>query len=91
MAKDMQLARSLCRDLVMDDAMESYAQTTARRNLERAREKGDAKKHWKWKENGKQQKMPGRRKRPGFRLAKRLQKRQNERPLQLEPETWLDN
>ena len=91
MAKDMQLARRLCRDLVMDDAMESYAQATSRRNLEREREKGDARKHWKWKENGKWQKMPGRRRRLGCRLAKRLQKRQNERPLQLEPETWLDN
>ena len=91
MAKDMQLARRLYRDQVTDDAMESYTQATARRNLEREREKGDAKKHWKWKENRKQQKMPGKRKRPGCRLVKRLQKRQNERPFQLEPETWLDN
>ena len=91
MARDMQLARRIRRDLVTDDAMESYAQAIARRNLERERERGDAKKNWKWKENGKWQKMPERRKRPGCRLAKRLQKRQNERPLQLEPDTWLDN
>ena len=91
MAKDMQLARRLRRDTVRDDAVESYAQATARRNLEREREKGDTKKCWKQKENGKQEKTPGRRKRPGCRLAKRLQKRQNERPLQLEPETWLDD
>ena len=39
MVKDMQLAQRLCRDPVMDDAMELYAQATARRSLEREKEK----------------------------------------------------
>ena len=52
MAKDMQPARRLHRDLVMDDAMGSYAQATARRNLERERErrcKGVLEVERKWK------------------------------------------
>ena len=39
MVKDMQLARRLRRDPVKNDAMESYAQATARRNLEREKER----------------------------------------------------
>ena len=39
MVKDMQLSQRLCRDPVTDNAMESYAQATARRNLERERER----------------------------------------------------
>ena len=39
MVKYMQLAQRLCRDPVADDAMELYAQATARRNLEREQEK----------------------------------------------------
>ena len=52
MAKDMQPARRLHIDLVTDDAMGSYAQATARRNLERERErrcKGVLEVERKWK------------------------------------------
>ena len=38
MPKDMQLARRLCRDVVTDDMMESFAQITAQRKMQAERE-----------------------------------------------------
>ena len=38
MQRDMRLARRLCQDIVMDDAMESFAQVSAQRKLQEERE-----------------------------------------------------
>ena len=61
MAKDMQLARRLHRDPVTDDVMESYTQATARRNLEREKERRckealEAERKWKATEDARKEK-----------------------------------
>ena len=61
MAKDMQLDQRLCRDPVTDDAMESYAQATARRNLEEERERRckevlEVERKWRVAENARKEK-----------------------------------
>ena len=38
MQRDMRLARKLCQDIIMDDAMESFAQVSAQRKLQAERE-----------------------------------------------------